>query len=162
MARVLLIRHCQSTGQSTDSPLTELGCEQAVALAAWLAGRGVDRIVSSPYQRAIDTVLPFASRAGMEVETDERLGERRLGVWFDSVDAHKRCLRVRTVMEDRDQRYERRRDRPRGHGARLAGGGGGALAGSNSVTRWSSHGQMSSHLLGTSTRLFRLRGSGPP
>jgi broad specificity phosphatase PhoE len=50
MARILLIRHCQSTGSSDDSPLTDVGREQAQKLASWLWVRGIDRIVSSPYQ----------------------------------------------------------------------------------------------------------------
>ena len=132
MARVLLIRHCQSTGQGFE------------ALAAWLVGRGVDRIVSSPFERAIDTVLPFAKHSGFEVEVDERLAERRLGQWFDSIAEH--LSGVRFVMGDREKRYGDGESgvevTARGWPAVLE-----ALDGPNGLTALVSHGQLSSHLL---------------
>jgi 2,3-bisphosphoglycerate-dependent phosphoglycerate mutase len=47
-----LVRHCQSSGQAPDAPLTALGRQQAEQLAAWLRPLGVARIVSSTYLRA--------------------------------------------------------------------------------------------------------------
>jgi 2,3-bisphosphoglycerate-dependent phosphoglycerate mutase len=144
MARVLLVRHCQSTGQSFDSPLSEAGHRQALELAAWLQGREIDRIVSSPSERAIDTILPFSKSAGIEIELDPRLGERVLGVWFDSPQAH--WDGVRLVMEDREMRYA---DGESGLEVTARGWPAvrEALDGANSVTVLVSHGQMSSHLL---------------
>src|SRR5581483_11734047 len=79
MARVLLIRHAQSTFQGIDSPLTEEGRRQADALAAWLIEHtGIDRIVVSQYLRALETILPFAKETGIKIEVDPRLGERVL------------------------------------------------------------------------------------
>jgi 2,3-bisphosphoglycerate-dependent phosphoglycerate mutase len=76
--RALLIRHCESSGQAPEAPLTATGVAQAMALADSLAGRGVDHVVSSPYARARGTIQPFAERAGLVLHTDPRLAERRL------------------------------------------------------------------------------------
>jgi 2,3-bisphosphoglycerate-dependent phosphoglycerate mutase len=145
MARVLLIRHCQSTGQRTDSPLTSLGRQQAVTLAAWLQERSIDRIISSPFQRAVDSIQPFATQSGLEVEVDERLAERALGGgWFatrqEMLDA------VRAVMEDPELRLEGGETglevTARGWPALIE-----ALDRSNAVTALVAHGLMNSHLL---------------
>ncbi len=78
MSRLLLVRHCESSGQHAEAPLTSRGVEQAAALAATLAAFPIERIVSSPYVRARQTIAPFAVRAGLPVEVDARLEERRL------------------------------------------------------------------------------------
>jgi 2,3-bisphosphoglycerate-dependent phosphoglycerate mutase len=75
---VYLVRHCQASGQAPDAPLTDLGHEQAVQLAETLVGLNIQRIVSSPYARACQTIAPLAERLGLPVETDARLVERVL------------------------------------------------------------------------------------
>jgi 2,3-bisphosphoglycerate-dependent phosphoglycerate mutase len=75
---VILIRHCESSGQHPEAPLTAAGRAQAVELAERLAELPIDRLVSSPYARAIGTVEPFARRANLPIEIDARLAERRL------------------------------------------------------------------------------------
>ena len=75
---LFLVRHCQSSGQEPDAPLTPLGHQQAEQLADVLQERGVARIVSSPYTRAVQTAQPLATRLGLPLETDERLIERVL------------------------------------------------------------------------------------
>ena len=49
---MLLIRHCQSSGQDPDAALTEIGRKQAAALAEFLSDYPIDMIVSSSYMRA--------------------------------------------------------------------------------------------------------------
>ena len=155
MARVLLIRHCQTTGQSLDSPLTELGRRQAVALASWLAGRGIDRIVSSPYRRALDTIAPFAEEAELGVEVDERLGERRVGEYLESPEQWRQLMPG--LFADRERK--------------LPGGESGveltarswpalreALDGPNAVTAVIGHGQMNTHLLSSIDPSFGYEG----
>lgn len=95
---VYLVRHCQSTGQAPDAPLTPLGHEQAARLADALGDLGIRRIVSSPYTRARQSIQPLAERLGLAVELDERLIERvlspdslpdwreRIGASFDDLD----------------------------------------------------------------------------
>jgi len=77
-ARLLLVRHCQSSGQHADAPLTEAGRTQAEALAARLGALPIDFALASPYLRARETLAPFAVRAGLALHTDERWAERRL------------------------------------------------------------------------------------
>lgn len=55
--------------------LDEDGHRQAAALAAWYGP--VDRVVSSPLQRALETARAF----GVEVETDDDLKEMGFGAW---------------------------------------------------------------------------------
>ncbi|KHE71183.1 histidine phosphatase family protein [Halobacillus sp. BBL2006] len=80
MDKLLLVRHSETEGQHEDSPLTKLGVRQAQALASFLerSGHGVDRIISSPFLRAIETIKPFAMNKGLSIDTDERLEERIL------------------------------------------------------------------------------------
>ena len=77
-ARLLLVRHCETTAQGPDAPLTRTGQDQALALARFLEQFPVDAVVSSPYRRARDSIAPFAVRARIPVEPDDRLVERRL------------------------------------------------------------------------------------
>lgn len=78
MSRLLLVRHCQSSGQHPDAALTDAGHTQAHALAERLAAHPIDHLVSSSYRRARATLAPFAARAGLELHLDDRLVERRL------------------------------------------------------------------------------------
>ena len=77
-SHVLAVRHCESAGQAPDAALTPLGQRQAGALAAWLQGQDVARILSSPYARARQTIAPLATQLGLAIEIDPRLAERRL------------------------------------------------------------------------------------
>jgi 2,3-bisphosphoglycerate-dependent phosphoglycerate mutase len=79
---VYLIRHCAAAGQAPDAALTPAGRAQSKSLAVALAGAGIERIVSSPWQRAIDSIAPLARRLGLTVQTDARLVERALGTDF--------------------------------------------------------------------------------
>jgi probable phosphoglycerate mutase len=97
-----LIRHGQSAGnvandaaiaagreqlelaaRDMDVPLSELGTEQARALASWFEARPCPNVVfSSPYARAYDTAHVSLRRAGIDVPVvrDERLREREFGI----------------------------------------------------------------------------------
>ena len=72
------MRHCQAawSEDNVSRPLSELGLEQAQALGAWLREWPIDRIVSSPYRRAVDTIAPFAAASALEISLDGRLRER--------------------------------------------------------------------------------------
>lgn len=75
---MLLIRHCQSSGQYPDAGLTEIGLQQAEALSRFLSDYPVDMIVSSSYTRAQQSIEPFAATVGLPVHLDHRLIERTL------------------------------------------------------------------------------------
>jgi 2,3-bisphosphoglycerate-dependent phosphoglycerate mutase len=85
MSQVLyLVRHCQATGQEPNAPLTELGKQQAIALADWFGAVPIGRIISSPFIRAYQSVVLLSERLGLIIEIDERLIERALStVPFD-------------------------------------------------------------------------------
>lgn len=76
--QLLLIRHCASSGQAPEAPLSEVGAQQSLKLADALAPHGVDAIYSSPFARAVATVQPLADRLNLPVTADPRLRERLL------------------------------------------------------------------------------------
>jgi 2,3-bisphosphoglycerate-dependent phosphoglycerate mutase len=95
-----LVRHCQAAGQAPEAPLTDQGLAQAERLADFLAPLAPERIVSSPFRRAVQSVEPLAARLGLPIDLDDRLRERLLttaplsGDWlapfrrsFEDVDA---------------------------------------------------------------------------
>src|SRR5690606_33282169 len=75
---LIVVRHCASSGQHPEAPLTAAGRAQARELAERLSSLPVDHIVSSPYVRAISTIEPFAERTGLGIRIDDRLAERQL------------------------------------------------------------------------------------
>lgn len=78
MPKLLLIRHCQSTGTHPNAPLSDAGAKTAEALVTRLRDLAADAVYSSPYARALATVRPFAISAGLPVGLDDRLRERVL------------------------------------------------------------------------------------
>ncbi len=62
-------------GNDQTRPLTKSGVRQSQAIAERLAGRGIERIVSSPYDRCTQTVHPLAKLTGARVEASEALAE---------------------------------------------------------------------------------------
>ena len=72
--------HLAVLGQS-DPPLTPEGREQAQLLAAALAGKGVERVLSSGLRRAQQTAQVLANGLGVECEQDARLNEITYGSW---------------------------------------------------------------------------------
>ncbi len=86
---VLLVRHGRSTantagilaGRTPGVQLDDHGREQADHIAQRLAGISVDRLISSPLERCLQTVTPFATAAGLEIEVDDRFAEVDYGNW---------------------------------------------------------------------------------
>ena len=86
MTTLLLVRHGQTVWHegnryagSSDVPLTDVGHEQAQALARWAATARLDAVWSSTLQRAVDTATPAADAAGLRLRTDARLVEVAFG-----------------------------------------------------------------------------------
>jgi 8-oxo-dGTP diphosphatase len=86
---LLVIRHARagdsSTWQGDDRlrPLDKRGTKQARALVETLASFEIERILSSPADRCVQTVEPLAAARGLSVETRDELGEERQ--WRDGV-----------------------------------------------------------------------------
>ena len=81
------VRHGETewnlTGQQQghqDSPLTDLGIEQAHALAAGLENKDINIIYSSDLKRAYHTAEIIAETLNLNIHTDKRLRERHLGL----------------------------------------------------------------------------------
>ena len=73
-----IVRHCEPAGQEPFAPLSERGKRQAETLCAFLARFDIERIVSSPFVRALESIQPLGACLGIGVETDLRLVERTL------------------------------------------------------------------------------------
>lgn len=77
--RLVLIRHGRARegdrACAHDPPLCDEGAQQARAVAAYLAGEGITRIVSSPLMRARQTAEPLAARLGLGIDLVEGWAE---------------------------------------------------------------------------------------
>lgn len=86
---VLLTRHGhtdrsepeQYLGQRVHASLSERGRQDAQALGHRLEGVHIDRMISSPLGRAVETAQILAEHTAASFETDERLSELDYGAW---------------------------------------------------------------------------------
>lgn len=62
-------------GNDLERPLNKKGRRQAASVAESLKGRGIERIVTSPYLRCLQSVEPLAKATGAKVEVDDALSE---------------------------------------------------------------------------------------
>lgn len=78
---LILIRHglpekiVNEDGQPADPPLSEEGLLQADKAAAWMDQEKIDRIYSSPMQRAFETARPLAAHKNLEIEVRDGVAE---------------------------------------------------------------------------------------
>ena len=81
MKAVVLIRHASAgdrehwSGDDRERPLDERGWRQAEELVRSLAGYEIERIVSSPAARCVQTVEPLARELRIEIEERDELAE---------------------------------------------------------------------------------------
>jgi probable phosphoglycerate mutase len=85
---IYIARHGETTWNAVgryqgrlDTPLSPLGQAQAQALCAALARKQIERIISSPLSRCVQTAMPLSIRTGVPVETDPLLLEIAHGDW---------------------------------------------------------------------------------
>lgn len=94
MTEVYFIRHAQSDHSVKDNlsrPLTAKGLEDSKKVTAFLAGKKIDRIYSSPCRRAVETVSDFAQKSGLKISMVEDFKERIIsGEWIDDYEAYAR------------------------------------------------------------------------
>jgi broad specificity phosphatase PhoE len=86
--RIYLARHGRTALNAAgvlrgrlDPELDVVGLKQAMALGDVIGRQKLQLVVSSPLKRAVDTATQVATRAGLEVEIDERLIDRDYGPW---------------------------------------------------------------------------------
>lgn len=81
MAFTYLVRHAKAgdreewQGNDRLRPLSKSGWRQAEGLVELFEKFPVDRILSSPYLRCVQTVEPLARQRGLRIETTEALAE---------------------------------------------------------------------------------------
>lgn len=87
-SKITLIRHGETDWNAaerwqghSDIPLNENGRAQARALAPYVRGLGITRIVSSDLARARETAELACAGLGIPIETDPRLREVKIGRW---------------------------------------------------------------------------------
>ena len=87
MTELILVRHGETAWNAQrriqgnlDAPLNDVGQAQAQAVGDRFRDTDIDVLVSSDLTRAMQTVAPIANHCGLEVMTDERLRERKLGI----------------------------------------------------------------------------------
>lgn len=78
--QLFLIRHAQAGDRShgvhdLHRPLTDEGHRRARQLAALLEGTPIEKVMSSPATRCVQTVEPLAAAAGLPVEEEPELWE---------------------------------------------------------------------------------------
>jgi broad specificity phosphatase PhoE len=88
MTRIFLLRHGRTSLNAAgllrghlDQELDELGLLQAGSAADVVGRYSLERVVTSPLQRAVQTAQAVAERAGLNVELDDRLIDRDYGPW---------------------------------------------------------------------------------
>ncbi len=78
---LILIRHglpekiINEDGAPADPPLSETGHRQAQKVADWLKGVEIDRLYSSPMNRAHQTAEPLSNLKGLEIEVRDGVAE---------------------------------------------------------------------------------------
>lgn len=90
LKRIYVVRHCEANGQPSESLLTEKGLKQAKNLAEFFNNIKIDRIITSPFLRAIQSAEPLSEKRKIKIEIDERLSERVLSTenlpdWYEKL-----------------------------------------------------------------------------
>jgi len=78
MKKIYIVRHCEAIGQPPDSNLTQKGFEQSLKLNQFFTNIQIDRIISSPFLRAVQSIQPTVNDKQLQLEIDTRLSERVL------------------------------------------------------------------------------------
>lgn len=89
--RIYVVRHCKANGQEVEALLIKEGKEQAKNLATFFNDKNIQRVISSPMKRAIQTIEPFTKEKNLNIQIDERLSERILTTenypdWMDKLE----------------------------------------------------------------------------
>ena len=85
MNRIYFVRHAKpdfSVHDDLTRPLAEEGIINSKKLCEFLKGKNINRIYSSPYKRAIDTIKELSQILNMEIEIVNDFRERKISdVW---------------------------------------------------------------------------------
>ncbi|HEU5097831.1 MAG TPA: histidine phosphatase family protein [Roseiflexaceae bacterium] len=105
LEELYLIRHAapdRTTGvpyRTMPGPsLTAIGQQEAVQTAYWLGGRGIERLLASPFDRTRATAEPIAAQLGLEITFTEALREGAPGETLEQIRA--RMAELLAQLED--------------------------------------------------------------
>jgi 2,3-bisphosphoglycerate-dependent phosphoglycerate mutase len=82
MTTIYFVRHAEPLHSWEDDrtrPLTEEGQRDANRITAFFGDKKIDALISSPYKRSYETILPTAAMFNKQIATDARLRERKAG-----------------------------------------------------------------------------------
>ncbi|MBQ9120461.1 MAG: histidine phosphatase family protein [Lachnospiraceae bacterium] len=87
MTSIYFVRHAEPNYNNHNDllrELTEKGLQDRKLVTAFLADKQIDKVLSSPYHRSVDTVKDFADRHGFEIEIVEDFRERKIdNCWIE-------------------------------------------------------------------------------
>jgi len=91
MTTIFFVRHAEpdlSIHDDYSRSLTLKGASDCSLIINLLRDEKIDVVLSSPFKRAVDTVLPFANHVNLQVETIEDFRERKVDSgWIDDFNA---------------------------------------------------------------------------
>ena len=80
MTTIYFIRHAEADRAVRDGrirPLTEKGLRDRSLVTEYLQDKEIDRAISSPFKRAVDTISVFAGKNNLDIEIIEAFRERK-------------------------------------------------------------------------------------
>jgi len=80
MTTVYFVRHAEADNTHRDGrtrPLTEKGLADRLLVTEFLKDKQIDAVLSSPFRRAVDTVIDFAEKHGHSIVLIEDFRERK-------------------------------------------------------------------------------------
>ncbi|MBD3109253.1 histidine phosphatase family protein [Bacillus sp. AGMB 02131] len=100
--KIYLVRHCEAEGQSSEAPLTSNGLRQADQICEFFTNVSIEKIICSPFLRAIQTIEPLSRKRNIEIGKDDRLAERVLS----SVNLPDWLEKLKATYEDMNLSFE--------------------------------------------------------
>ena len=90
MTTIYFVRHAECNPNNHDDvsrELTPKGIADSKLVTSFLADKNVDMIFSSPYKRAIDTLLDLSKSSGLEICIRDDFRERKVSSgWIEDFD----------------------------------------------------------------------------
>jgi 2,3-bisphosphoglycerate-dependent phosphoglycerate mutase len=86
MTTIYFVRHAESNDRIHNDrlrPLTEKGMRDRELVTNYLCNQPIDQILSSPYQRTLDTVKQLADLKKLPIGKVENFRERNVGKWVN-------------------------------------------------------------------------------
>ena len=94
MTRIYYVRHAEPNYHNHDDAgreLTAKGHASCRLVTDFLLDKGIQAILSSPYRRAVDTILPFAEAMRLPIRHVQDFRERKVdSAWIDDFEAFTR------------------------------------------------------------------------